>query len=546
MSYVNKPLKRYVSFALSLVLVLTLMLSFSLKTSASTIQSDYKSSVMAPLEKITNWNAFKNQLITIKNNGVDSLTTDVWWGDVESAGDNQFDWSYYKTYADTVRASGLKWVPIISTHKCGGNVGDSVDIPLPSWLWNKDTADNMQFKDEKGNYNNESLSPWWSGTNQQYDELYESFAANFSSYKDIIAKVYLSGGPSGELRFPSYNPSLGWSYPGRGLLQCYSAAAKTDFQNEMQTKYGTISAINSAWGTSLTNFTQITPPADGDNFFTNGYKSTYGNDFLNWYQSVLTKHLENITAKAHNRLDSVFGVRIGAKIAGIHWLMNSPTMPHAAEYGAGYYNYSTLLDQFKKSNVDLTFTCLEMDDSNAYTSPFYSAPKSLVMNVANLATKKGIKHFGENALPISNNNQAYQNAGEMLFNYNFSGFTLLRFANVVNSNGTATSEMAPFASTLVMKPVPVNFTVNNVNPGSDQNVYLSGSRWEMSNWTTGVYPLQLTNSNGRYTGTTYLGEGRTYQFKAIMKNSSGNVTWQGGNNQSYTVPTGGGSYTWSW
>ena len=544
MSYISKSLKRYGSFALSLVLALNLMLSFSFETYASTIQSDYKSYVMAPLGKVTDWDAFKNQLITIKNNGVYALTTDVWWGDVESKGDNQFDWSYYKTYADTVRAAGLKWVPIMSTHECGSAVGnDDGKIPLPSWLWNKDTAENMQFKDEEGKYGKEALSPWWSGTDKQYNELYASFAANFSSYKDIIAKVYLSGGPSGELRFPSYNK---WTYPRRGFLQCYSTTAKTDFQNTMKTKYGDISAVNSAWGTSLTRFTQIMPPTDGDNFFKKGYKSTYGKDFLTWYQSVLAKHLSNITDIAHNRFDSVLGVRIGAKIAGIHWLMNSPTMPHAAEYCAGYYNYSNLLDQFKTSNVDLTFTCLEMDDSNAYNSQCYSSPKSLVINVANLATSKGIRHFGENAISISNNNQAYQNIAEMLFNYNFSGFTLLRFADVVNSNGTATSEMAPFADALVMKPVPVAFTVNNAKPVSGQNVYLSGSKWELSNWTKGVYPLPLTNRNGRYTGTTYLGEGRTYQFKAIMKDGSENTTWEGGNNQSYTVPTGGGSYTWSW
>lgn len=546
MSYVNKPLKRCGSFVLSLVLAFTLMLSFTLKTSAASIQSDYKSFVMAPLEKITDWNAFKNQLITLKNNGVYALTTDVWWGDVEGTGDNQFDWSYYKTYADTVRAAGLKWVPIISTHQCGGNVGDNVNIPLPSWLWTKDTAENMQFKDENGNYNKETLSPWWFGTAQQYDELYASFASNFSSYTDIIAKVYLSGGPAGELRFPSYNPSLGWTYPGRGSLQCYTTAAKADFQNAMQTKYGTISAVNSAWGTSLTSFTQITPPTDGDNFFINGYKTTYGNDFLTWYQGVLAKHLSNIAVKAHNRFDSVFGVRIGAKIAGIHWQMNNPSMPHAAEYGAGYYNYSTLLDQFKTSNLDLTFTCLEMDDSNAYVYPYYSAPKSLVINVANLATSKGIKHFGENALAISNNYQAYQNTAEMLFNYNFSGFTLLRFANLVNGDGSATSEMAPFADTLVMKPVPVTFTVNNVSLGSGENLYLTGSRWELANWTTGFYPSQLNYSSGSHTETTYLGEGRNYQFKAIKKDGSGNVIWEGGNNKSYTVPIGGGSYTWSW
>lgn len=546
MKKVNNLLNRYVKAGLSAALVLVMVLSLALPVSAA-LESDYKCFVMAPLEKITNWNAFKNQLITLKNNGVYGLTTDIWWGDVEANGDNQFDWSYYKTYADTVRASGLKWVPILSTHKAGGNVGDNVNIPIPSWLWTKDTADNMKFKDEAGNWDDQSLSPWWSGTAQQYDELYASFASNFSSYNDIIAKIYLSGGPAGELRFPSYNSAHGFSYPGRGHLECYSGAAKTSFRNAMQTKYTTIAALNSAWGTSLTSFSQINPPTDGDNFFTNGYNTQYGRDFLTWYQESLTKHLSAIAAKAHTRFDSVFsGKRIGAKIAGVHWKMNDPSMPHSAEYAAGYYNYSTILDQFKKSNLDLTFTCLEMDDSNAYTAPYYSAPKSLVINVANLATAKGIKHFGENALAISNDSQKYQNCAEMLFNYKFSGFTLLRMANLVNSNGSATSEMAPFADILAMKPVPVSFTVNNANTYYGQNVYVVGNRWELAKWTTGVYPFALSYSNGRWIGTAYLGEGRYYEFKAIKKDGSGNVIWEGGGNKVYTVPAGGGSYTWSW
>lgn len=538
----RKSLKAYGKVILCFLLSISLNLSFSYKTYASSINSDYNSFVMAPLEKIEDWNEFKNQLATLKDNGVYALTTDIWWGDVEGNGDNEFDWSYYKKYADTVRDSGLKWVPILSTHKCGENVGDPANIPLPSWLWSKDTAENMQFKDESGNFNNESLSPWWSGTTKQYDELYASFASNFSNYKDIIVKIYLSGGAAGELRFPSYNSK---TYPKRGKLQCYSQAAEKDFQNEMKHKYSTIALLNNAWGTTLPSFDEITPPTDGDNFFINGYKSKYGEDFLTWYQGVLSRHLGSIAAKAHKNFDSVFNVRIGAKIAGIHWLMNSPTMPHAAEYSAGYYNYSTLLDQFKISDLDLTFTCLEMDDSKINTNPYYSAPKSLVIEVATLASSKGIKHYGENGLPICNNNQSYQNLGEMLFNYKFSGFALLRLSNIVDSNGNATPEMKPFKDTLIMKPVPVNFTVNDVNTTSNENMYITGDRWEMSNWTTGLYPLQLKNNNGKFEGTTYLGAGTTYQFKAIKKDSIGNITWESGNNKSYTVPYGGGSYTWN-
>ncbi|GAA0076443.1 family 14 glycosylhydrolase [Clostridium sp. CTA-5] len=546
----NNLFKKYAKVALSLILTFAIMLSSSITTFASTIKKDYKTYVMAPLEKIkdNNWDVFKEKLITLKNNGVYAITTDIWWGYVEENGDNQFDWSYYKKYADVVRSSGLKWVPILSTHQCGGNVGNGeTTVPLPSWLWTKDSKENMQFKNEEGQYIDEYLSPWWSGIEQQYDELYASFAENFSEYKDIIAKIYLSAGPSGELRYPSYNTNIaGWTYPERGQLYCYSEGAVKDFQDAMKDKYGTISEVNDKWETNLADFTQIQPPTDGDNFFINGYKTTYGNDFLTWYQETLEKHLAKMASKAHENFDSVFNVRIGAKVAGIHWLMNSPTMPHAAEYCAGLYNYSDLLDQFKKSDLDLTFTCLEMNDSDAYKDNYYSAPKSLVIEIANLAKSKGITMCGENALAIVNNNQGYQNSAEALFNYDLSGFTLLRINNLLSSNGEFTSDFKPFIDTLVRKPVPVTFTIDNVNLNNGEKLYLTGSNWEMANWTTGLYPSEFTCKDGKATITVYLGEGQNYEFKAIKKDKSGNVTWESGDNHSYTVPEDGGNYNWSW
>ena len=106
--------------------------------------------------------------------------------------------------------------------------------------------------------------------------------------------------------------------------------------------------------------------------------------------------------------------------------------------------------------------------------------------------------------------------------------------------------MAPFKNALVKKPAKVTFTVKGANAGSNQSVYITGSSWEMANWTTGLYPLALTNLNGVWSGNYYIGEGCTYEFKAIKKTSSGNVTCESGSNKTYTVPSGGGSYTWTW
>jgi hypothetical protein len=540
-----------------LVFLLTSTTLFSPTTSAN-INTDYKAYVMAPLTKITNWSDFSKQLVTLKNNGVYALTTDVWWGDVEKNGNNQFDWSYYRQYAQVVRESGLKWVPILSTHQCGGNVGDDCNVPLPSWVWNLAPTDTLTHKSETGYVNKETLSPWATNViGTQYNELYASFAENFSDYEDIIVKIYLSGGPAGELRFPSYVPADGWSYPSRGKIQAYTETAKNDFRNSMQAKYGTLNELNTAWKTSLTSWSQISPPTDGDHFFTSGaaYNSQYGKDFMNWYENVLVKHLALISSKAHSHFDSTFDVPIGAKIAGIHWKMNDPYMPHAAEYSAGYYNYGKILDQFKSSNLHLTFTCLEMDNSNAYVSPYYSAPKSLVTQIASLATDRGIVLNGENALAISSfdarySESLYKNTAQHLFNEGFSGFTLLRLGNVVNSNGTKTAEMDRFRDILVLKPIKVDFIVKNASTAFGDTVYVTGNRWEMGMWNNpdgNMIKLTWDNTNKDWRGSGYIAADRYYEFKAVIVGPNGAIkAWEPGGNNIWSTPSNNSHYSIQW
>ena len=37
---------------------------------------------------------------------------------------------------------------------------DESQLVEPSWLWSKDTADKMQFKDENGNWDKQAVAPW--------------------------------------------------------------------------------------------------------------------------------------------------------------------------------------------------------------------------------------------------------------------------------------------------------------------------------------------------------------------------------------------------
>ncbi|WP_068617689.1 family 14 glycosylhydrolase [Paenibacillus tuaregi] len=541
MAFVKKIWKEGCLFTLILSLILGTFLTPLTNTAKAEVASDFQAYVMAPLTKITDWNAFRNQLQTLKNNGVYALTTDVWWGDVEAAGDNQFDWSYYKTYANVVQESGLKWVPILSTHACGGNPGDDCNIPIPSWLWNKGSADEMKYKSETGYVNNEALSPFWSGIGQQYNDLYASFASNFSSYKGLIAKIYLSGGPSGELRFPSYYQAAGWSYPSRGKFQVYTDTAKNAFRTAMLSKYGSLNGVNQAWGLQLTNTSSINPPSDGDGFYSNGgYSTAYGKDFLAWYQSVLEKHLDTIASAAHANFDPVFGVRIGAKISGIHWQINNPAAPHSAEHAAGYYDYNTLIQKFKDNNIDLTFTALEMYDSG--TSPAYSLPSTLVDTVSSIAKGKGVRLNGENALPTGN----FQKIEEKILNWGYNGFTLLRLGNLVNSDGSPTGDLANFKKYVINHATPV------VDPGGNNKVtiyYKKGYatpylhyRPAGGTWTTAP-GTKIPDAESAYPGygKITVDIGSATQLEAAFNNGSG--TWDSNNMKNYFFSVGTSTYT---
>ena len=103
----------------------------------------------------------------------------------------------------------------------------------------------------------------------------------------------MSLGPSGELRYPSYNShDTGTGYPTRGGLQSYSPLAVRDLQGWALRRYRSLARVNRAWGTHLRSRRQIRPPADADAFFESGaYSSTrYGRDFVDWYNGSLVAH----------------------------------------------------------------------------------------------------------------------------------------------------------------------------------------------------------------------------------------------------------------
>ena len=138
----------------------------------------------------------------------------------------------------------------------------------------------------------------------------------------------------------------------------------------------------------------------------------------------------------------------------------------------------------------------------------------------------------------------------------------LRQVKVVTSGGASNLYDV---MVLTGQQVPVTFQVNNATTNLGDQVYLTGSLYELSNWSTAtVSGTNLPIFGGAhgpavtYTGfypswklTTSVPCNTTVQFKFIKITSTGGVTWEGGSNHSYTAPACGsnptpGSVTVSW
>ncbi|WP_349944709.1 alpha-amylase family glycosyl hydrolase [Lacrimispora sp. BS-2] len=96
--------------------------------------------------------------------------------------------------------------------------------------------------------------------------------------------------------------------------------------------------------------------------------------------------------------------------------------------------------------------------------------------------------------------------------------------------------------------IPVTFTVNHAKTNWGENIYIAGNCAELGNWNpaAGAGPAACPNYPA-WTLTVSLMPGTAIEFKAIKKDGSGKVIWQGGNNHTYTVPqAGAGQVTFDW
>ncbi len=402
--------------------------------------------VMAPLLiQPQDGAAFDGLLADARAAGVNAVTVDVWWGIVEANGDQAFDWSYYDDVFQRIRTQGLKIVPILSFHQCGGGPGDDCNIPLPQWLWGHFIGQglgerDLKYESESGRVQGDAIAPWATenpAVLAEFQELIAAFRHHYAPLANEFLEINVSLGPTGELRYPSYNGTDGWSYPQRGFFQSYSNHAQTHFRNWALMQFGGLAGVNQRWGLSLSNPMQIRVPgghlpagsgARAETFIRdNDHMDTqYGRDFIDWYHGSLVAHGQRLLALAHMAFDGPMQpIPLGMKLPGVHWQMKCTDRPRTAEIAAGLvattlnlsptdaarsdaYGYRHTMDmirdlkQLTGREIILHFTALEMDNDpacNLNASHINtSMAEALVFWISHGASDRGITHKGENAL----------------------------------------------------------------------------------------------------------------------------------------------------
>jgi len=345
-------------------------------------------------------NALKGHLQHLKSGNVDGIMVDVWWGLTEPFAET-YHFGPYMMIVNMCREIGLKVQFVTSFHQCGGNVGDTCNIPLPAFV---NIHRDIWYKDQHGNEDKEYISLFADNVNilgrtpmQMYGDWFQALAKTFhTELGSTIVEIQVGMGPSGELRYPSYQLSR-WHFCGVGAFQAYDSNA---LQSLRQAAHAAGHGEN--WSKPPDTAGDYNSKPQDVDFFQTDYQTEKGRFFLEWYSQALLRHGQDVLSGAKQAFGK-YKVLLAGKVSGIHWWYNSSH--HAAELTAGYYNangndaYLSIAKMFASTaDAGIDFTCLEMADAEQPSS-CACGPEELVQQVARASHASGVLLDGENALP---------------------------------------------------------------------------------------------------------------------------------------------------
>lgn len=368
-------------------------------------------------------------LVALAGAGGAGVMLDVWWGLCEPS-PGAYDFSRVTALAGRAGGLGLTVQATMSFHQCGGNIGDSVTIPLPDWVLAAATREGLLYTDAAGWTNPECLSltadhvaflpSAGAADDAPPRTAVQAYAAYVRAFVDAAAELISAGvitelqvglGPCGELRYPSYPAGGGgWVFPGIGEFVCHDAGMRASLAAA-----AAAAGRPPDWGVPPTDAGTYNDTPWAAPFFHRfgGWRSPRGRFFLTWYADALLRHGDDVLAAVRAVVPAGGRLALAVKVSGIHWWRM--TASRAAEATSGYVSlprngwfgltgsggldaYARLAALFRRHGVVFDFTCLEMW---TWAQPVWTArcePERLVRDAVDAAAAAGVPFAGENAL----------------------------------------------------------------------------------------------------------------------------------------------------
>ena len=156
----------------------------------------------------------------------EGIMVDVWWGICEPI-PGKYNFSGYTDLLRFCKQLNLKVQAVMSFHACGGNIGDSVNIPLPTWVTELEpNIPELYYRDQRDDPSREYISlscdhlrvfprsessGQHNSSNRTALDCYEDFMYAFAN----ATREYIADGTVAEIQVACLFLSIAW-WGGRG------------------------------------------------------------------------------------------------------------------------------------------------------------------------------------------------------------------------------------------------------------------------------------------------------------------------------------------
>ena len=225
-----------------------------------------------------------------KSLGITSIESYVTWESCEGKAEGQWDWSKWDAQVKILKDNRLKWVPFLIL---------SPAYSTPNWF--RASKEHVPCQCLEHGIDSKVESLWNPNLPKRIDKFLAEFAKRYGK-SDVIESVLL--GIQGDFGEAIYSVTGGgWTFDIPGEYHnhagywCGDTYALAAFRKAVSAKYGSVDAVNKAWGTSFASLENVAFPGRKDELTAFEAKIPSGDpqvrrrwlDFIDWYRDSMTE-----------------------------------------------------------------------------------------------------------------------------------------------------------------------------------------------------------------------------------------------------------------